>query len=228
MKFAAKALSSAQTPWLEWLDLQHPNALVSSGPQTSFLCRTISQQIPTLQTISFVLTNSGTHTYFWLDTWLTPKPLATTYPHLFSHSTQKLVKVANILRFGIETNLRNRLSLTAETEMVSLLAVLQDFVPSTEEDQRFLLKGHDFSTKQAYITIMARPETDLIAPLIWNTKAPRKIKIFAWLLFKDRLNTAVNLTQKNIIPSDLCTRCATLPEDSTHLFISCPLANRIW
>lgn len=33
MKFAAKALSSAQTPWLEWLDLQHPNALVSSSPQ---------------------------------------------------------------------------------------------------------------------------------------------------------------------------------------------------
>ena len=106
----------------------------------------IAQQIPTLQSISFVLTNSGTHTYFWLDTWLTPKPLATTYPHLFSHSTQKLVKVANILRFGLETNLRNCLSLTAETELVSLLAVLQDFVPSSEEDQRFLLRGHAFST----------------------------------------------------------------------------------
>ena len=115
MKFAAKALSTAQTPWLEWLDLQHPNALVSPPPQTSFLCRTISRQITTLQNISFVLTNSGSHTYFWLDTWLTPKPLATTYPHLFSHSTLQLVKVANILRFGLETNLRNRLSLTAET-----------------------------------------------------------------------------------------------------------------
>ena len=64
MKFAAKALSSAQTPWLEWLDLQHPNALVSSSPTTFFLYRTIAQQIPTLQTISFVLTNSGSHMYF--------------------------------------------------------------------------------------------------------------------------------------------------------------------
>ncbi|SPT18486.1 unnamed protein product [Triticum aestivum] len=75
---------------------------------------------------------------------------------------------------------------------------------------------------------MARPETDLIAPLIWNTKAPRKTKIFAWLLFKDRLSTALNLAHKNIISSDLCARCATLPEDSIHLFITCPLANRIW
>ena len=108
------------------------------------------------------------------------------------------------------------------------MAVLQDFVPSLEEDQRFLLRGHAFSTKQAYGTNMARPETDLNAPLIWNTKAPRKTKIFSWLLFKDRLSTAVNLAHKNIISSDLCTRCAMLPEDSTHLFLTCPLANRIW
>ena len=94
MKFTAKALSNTQTPWLEWLDLQHPNALVSPPPQTSFLCRTISQQIPTLQNISFMLTNSGSHTYFWLDTWLVSQPLAISFPHLFSHSTLVLVKVA--------------------------------------------------------------------------------------------------------------------------------------
>uniref|UniRef100_A0A453SRC9 Reverse transcriptase zinc-binding domain-containing protein n=1 Tax=Aegilops tauschii subsp. strangulata TaxID=200361 RepID=A0A453SRC9_AEGTS len=48
------------------------------------------------------------------------------------------------------------------------------------------------------------------------------------LLFKDRLNTRVNLAHKHIISSDLCPRCARLPEDSMHLFITCPLANRIW
>ncbi|XP_040243757.1 uncharacterized protein [Aegilops tauschii subsp. strangulata] len=172
--------------------------------------------------------NAGTHRYFWLDTWLTPKPLATTFPHLFSHSTLQLVKVANILRLGIEANLRNHLSLTTERELASLLAVLQDFTPWTEEDQRFLLQGHDFSTKQAYGTLMTKPDTDPIAPLIWGTKVPRKIKIFAWLLFKDRLNSAVNLAHKHIISSNICPRCATSPEDSTHIFITCPLANRIW
>nr|XP_040254031.1 uncharacterized protein LOC120972617 [Aegilops tauschii subsp. strangulata] len=163
-----------------------------------------------------------------MDTWLTPKPLATTFSHLFSHSTLQLVKVANILSFGIEANLCNRLSLTAEQELASLLAILQDFTPSTEEDQRFLLQGHDFSTKQAYGTLMTKPDMDLIAPLIWGTKAPRKIKIFVWLLFKDRLNTIVNLAHKHIISSNLCPRYAASPEDTTHLFIACPLANRIW
>ena len=75
---------------------------------------------------------------------------------------------------------------------------------------------------------MARPETDLMAPLIWSAKVPRKLKVFSWLLFKDRLNTRVNLARKHIIDSDICPRCATTTEDSNHLFITCPLANRIW
>ena len=103
------------------------------------------------------------------------------------------------MRYGLEANLRNRLSFLAEQELVALLAVLQDFVPSIEEDQRLLHRGLDFSTKHAYGVLMARPETDLMAPLIWSAKVPRKLKVFAWLLFKDRLNTRVNLAHKHII-----------------------------
>ncbi|XBI87029.1 hypothetical protein VPH35_025165 [Triticum aestivum] len=228
MKFAAKALASSSTSWMDWLDLQHTNALVSPPPQTSFLCRTIAQQIPTLQSITFVLTISGMHTYFWHDTWLTPTPLAHTYPYLFSHSTLQLIKVANVLRYVLEANLRNHLSLLAEQELVALLAVLQDFVPSAEEDQRFLIRGLAFSTKQAYDTLMARPDCDPLAPIIWHSKVPRKIKIFTWLLFKDRLNTRANLVHKHIISTDVCPRCAMLPEDSMHLFLTCPVANRVW
>ena len=93
-----------------------------------------------------------------------PTPLAHAFPHLFSHSTLQLVKVANVLRYGLKANLRNRLSFLAEQELVVLLAVLQDFAPMTEEDQMFLHQGLDFSTKHAYGALMARPYMDLIAP----------------------------------------------------------------
>ncbi|SPT17523.1 unnamed protein product [Triticum aestivum] len=101
-------------------------------------------------------------------------------------------------------------------------------MPSAGEDQRFLRHGIGFTTKHAYGALMVQPDNDLIAPLIWSAKSPRKLKIFTWLLFKDRLNTRVNLAHKHIIDSDICPRCARLPEDSSHLFITCPLANRIW
>ena len=133
-----------------------------------------------------------------------------------------------MLRYGLEANLCNRLSLLAEQEFVALMAVLQDFVPSAAEDQRFLVQGLTFSTKQAYDTLMARPDCDPLAPIIWQSKVPRKIKIFTWLLFKDRLNTRANLAHKNIIPTDVCPRCAMLPEDTMHLFLACPVANRVW
>lgn len=131
--------------------------------------------MPTLQKITFVLTNNGTSTYFWLDTWLTQLPLAYTFPNLFSHSHVPLVRVANIMRFGLDSNLRNRLTFVATQELVSLLSLLQDFMPSPEQDERFLLGGSRFSTKEAYAVLLREPDNDLNAPLIWRSQVPNKI-----------------------------------------------------
>ena len=116
MKFVVKALPSEKTPWLDWIALQHPNALIAPQNRHSFICRTISQQLPALQAISFVLTNSGTNTYFWLDAWLHHQPLANLFPCLYSHTTIPLARVAAVLNHGLETILRNRLTSSATTE----------------------------------------------------------------------------------------------------------------
>lgn len=52
--------------------------------------------------------------------------------------------------------------------------------------------------------------------------------MFAWLLFKNRLNTRANLAHKHIITNNLCPRCHQLCEDTAHLFITCLLADRVW
>ena len=87
MKFAVQALLPDQTPWQDWIDLQHPNALIAPQNSHSFLCQTINHQLPALHTISFVITKSGTNTYFWLDIWLHRQSLATLFPCLYSHTT---------------------------------------------------------------------------------------------------------------------------------------------
>lgn len=71
------------------------------------------------------------------------------------------------MHYGLDSNLRNRLTLAAEQELVSLLAILQDFLPSEADDQRFLVGDLEFSTKHAYEVLMRKPELDLIASLIW-------------------------------------------------------------
>ena len=103
MKFAVKALLPDQTPWLDWIDLQHPNALVTPQNSHSFHCQAINHQLPALHTISFVITNSGTNTYFWLDIWLHQQSLATLFPCLYSYTTTPLARVAAVLNHGLES-----------------------------------------------------------------------------------------------------------------------------
>lgn len=49
--------------------------------------------------------------------------------------------MANILLFGLDSNMRNRLTSAAEQELASLLSVLQDFMLSMEQHAHFLIGG---------------------------------------------------------------------------------------
>lgn len=229
MKFSVKALLPTPTPWLDWLSLEHPNALLGPSNHNIFLCKTINSQLPTLHSIFFLCSQTIVLLlFFWLDTWLTTKPLCLSFPCLFSHSVEPFARVANIIRFGLNFNLRDRLTLAASTELVSLLSLLQDFMLSNEQDQRFLKGGLDFSTKRAYEILSQEPQDDLHAKLIWKSRVPSKIKVFAWLVFKGRLNTKAKLAHKSITPNADCPRCSFNHEDMDHLLIACPLAARIW
>lgn len=230
MKFAVKALLPDTTPWLDWIALQHPNALIAPQNSHSFICRTINQQLPALHAISFVLTNSGTNTYFWLDTWIHNQPLATLFPCLYSHTTIPLARVAAVLNHGLETILRNRLTSDAATELCVLLSLLQDFRLSTGPDERYLNGGLCFSTRAAYALTMGSHDDDHDghAVAIWSSRVPNRVKIFAWLLFRDRLNSKSNLQRKHIVTDSLCPRCGYDGETSSHIFLNCPLSQRIW
>lgn len=211
------------------ISLEHPNALLGPSNHNIFLCKTINSQLPTLHSIFFLCSQTIVLLlFFWLDTWLTTKPLCLSFPCLFSHSVGPFARVANIIRFGLNFNLRDRLTLAASTELVSLLSLLQDFMLSNEQDQRFLKGGLDFSTKRAYEILSQEPQDDLHAKLIWKSRVPSKIKVFAWLVFKGRLNTKAKLAHKSITPNADCPRCSFNHEDTDHLLIACPLAARIW
>lgn len=63
----------------------------------------------------------------------------------------------------------------------------------------------------------------------WNSWVPRKINIFAWLAFNDRLPVLVNLDNRGLdVDSVLCSFCSDAPEDANHLLIRCPRVLTIW
>ncbi|XBI66926.1 hypothetical protein VPH35_046381 [Triticum aestivum] len=133
-----------------------------------------------------------------------------------------------IMRYGLQANLTNRLTAAATRELAALSLLLQDFQLTDAPDERFLTHGKGYSSRQAYQLLLQEDIEDDHAALIWRSRAPHKLKIFAWLLFRGRLNTKCNLFHKTIVPDASCPRCGGPSEDTAHLFLLCPHAARIW
>uniref|UniRef100_A0A8R7UT99 Reverse transcriptase zinc-binding domain-containing protein n=1 Tax=Triticum urartu TaxID=4572 RepID=A0A8R7UT99_TRIUA len=51
--------------------------------------------------------------------------------------------------------------------------------------------GLPFSSKNTYHLLIGQPNHDISTHLILATRVPIKVQVFAWLLFKDHLNSKV-------------------------------------
>ncbi|KAK1669949.1 hypothetical protein QYE76_058108 [Lolium multiflorum] len=78
--------------------------------------------------------------------------------------------------------------------------------------------GAPFSSREAYRQLHAHLTDDSTTP-IWHSRLPHRIRVFAWLLAKNRLNTRALLARKTIIDDSTCLRCPSTEEDRHHLFI---------
>jgi zinc-binding in reverse transcriptase len=59
------------------------------------------------------------------------------------------------------------------------------------------------------------------------TNIPLKIKIFIWLVKRNKILTKSNLAKKGWTCSVKCVFCDA-KEDANHLFVGCPMVNNIW
>jgi hypothetical protein len=90
------------------------------------------------------------------------------------------------------------------------------------------LTGKAYTAKDAYKALDQVQDTpDHHGRCIWETRVPNKVKVFAWLYFKDRLNTRSNLHAKHILEDGDCQRCANAVEDRHHTFFCCPASSEI-
>jgi hypothetical protein len=139
-KFAYKFLHSTSLPWKDWV-LHHSPLHIGHGKNSSFLAKTIFKHVQSLREISQCTIGDGCSTFFWLDRWLKPEPLAIVYPALFSHHTKPNAMIATIMQDGIELALHNRLTTNAIAELASLNSLLRDCALLQVSDTRHLLNG---------------------------------------------------------------------------------------
>jgi len=65
---------------------------------------------------------------------------------------------------------------------------------------------------------------------VWAMLLPMKVKFFAWLLGRGRLNTRAYLHHRNIraLEDSWCVHCPGVLETDVHIFVGCHKAHAVW
>ena len=230
MKFVNKLFSGEQTSWKDWLLRSASSFDTPISGASSFLWRIVNDELNTFRSITIVKVNNGAATSFWFDHWLPAGPLFSTHHALFTHTTMPNISVQRVFQSGFDLRLRPRLTNAASHQLGSLLSLLQEMNIGDGPDLRLLkLTGHTYSARDAYAALDSSGDhTDTHGGRVWRTRLPNKVKVFAWLYFKDRLSTRVNLHAKHIVDGEQCERCARHPENRRHVFFGCEQSDALW
>ena len=90
-----------------------------------------------------------------------------------------------------------------------------------------LEKSGKFTTRSVYRFITFGGVIDLRMMEIWRAKISLKLKIFPWMAWHDRIQTAQQLKRRNWDGSKRCKYCG-LEESADHLLFQCPAAMVTW
>ncbi|KAJ1260787.1 hypothetical protein BS78_10G258800 [Paspalum vaginatum] len=229
MKFVDKILDNTPDPWKAWFGRDNVLAPASLSSNGSYLGRIITEELDHFRSCTSVALGDGSTTSFWFDCWLHDTPLCTLYPALFSHVLGPDVSVQFVLQRDFDLHLRPRLTTAAAGELTSLMQIISQVQVSETPDERWLRSTTlAFSSRGAYAILSNTVATDDNGQRIWKTKVPNKVKIFAWLFFKNRLSTRENLHRKHVQPEATCCRCNAASESWRHIFIQCPFVAGLW
>lgn len=190
--------------------------------------------------------SNGRGTSFWKDRWIGDKPLALSFPRLFSISLQKEAKVRDLwnLQDGVVSwNLlwRRNPFLWESNLVANCLASLDGIMVGEEEDcWRWLPEDSgSFSVNSSYKVLenLVLADAGLSAEeegafeMLWKSSAPSKVVVFSWMAIIDRISTRSNLAFRRVLPIGglrECVLCGHGEETTTHLFLHCDEVAFIW
>ncbi|GKD88648.1 RNA-directed DNA polymerase, eukaryota, partial [Tanacetum coccineum] len=119
----------------------------------------------------------------------------------------------------------------SQAEFVSLLGEIRDMEIDDDGDSCIWSLSHDggFSVSNVRKHIDDCMLPNLLPCTRWYKVLPRKVNIFMWRLFMDRLSHCFNLSSRGLdIDSIMCPVCNDHVESNIHVFFSCDTASIVW
>ena len=223
LKHMVKFYNGAELPWVKLISQTYyvsrlPHLVLNKG---SFWWRDITSLLDIFRGIAKCTIQSGATALFWNDLW-NDDFKCTSYPNLFSVTLYKNDSVRTMCLRPMEDSFVLPLSDDACGEFLQLQEELNHLqLQARRSDVWSFIWGTGIYTAKRFYNLnysSLQPPRPMI--WLWKTKCVMKIKVFAWLLFCDRLNTRDMLDKRHCAKEDDDLTCALC---NTHHQTSCLL-----
>jgi hypothetical protein len=234
LKHLHKFFNREDLPWVNLVWNYYPEGV----PHASKLCgsfwwRDVMKLSELYRSVTSVNIKDGITTLFWADKWNGVCPQER-FPRLYSYTVNQTLSVKEALLMSDIVDLFERpLSQQAAMELVELQGLIQTVVlqPEGKDEWKTIWKDGTYSAQHFYRHSFRGFTCSKVYGWIWNSKCVLKIKVFAWLLISDRLNTKDMIKRRhwNVTDEYHCILCSSHTyEDRIHLFFECVFSIRIW
>jgi hypothetical protein len=178
---------------------------------------------------------SGVSTLFWEDPWIGGLTADTIAPALMKHIRPAARRARTVAEGCLDHNwardIRGELSVEAIRGYLNLWGAIQAVPRADGADDSFRWKwtaDGSYSSKSAYLTLFHGTTALPGAANVWNSFAPLKFKLHAWLALRRRCWTADRRRKRGLPTHILCPLCGTSEETLDHITLRCPFALAIW
>jgi hypothetical protein len=218
--------------WSSYYELDVPHAAKLCG---SYWWRDVAALMDKYRSIAKPEVKSGETVLFWTDVWNfddSENSLSERFHRLFSFVKDDKISVRDMVMLIDRTEEFYRpLSAQAYEEFC--------FIQDKLDQLQLTPVGHDewkcakgtYRAHHYYLSLYAHIQVDPQYSWIWKSKCTMKLKMFAWLLLSDRLNTKDMIQRRhwNVTDNYNCVLCAGhIHEDRDHLFFNCNFSTRVW
>ena len=186
------------------------------------------------RSITSVQIGNGDSTLFWKDFWLNNGTLCDQFPRLYSYTLHEDLTVADmVLAMDLSSLFALPLSVEAHDDFLQVQHILSDIniEPLQLDTRRFVWGNSEYTSSKFYHFLFSVVTPDMTLKYIWKSRSLPKLKVFLWLLVKDRLNTRDIMIRRHwrLDSGPSCVLCtAHSLETRDHLFFECSFARACW
>jgi hypothetical protein len=183
---------------------------------------------------TMITIGDGKMANFWHTPWLQgrkPKEIA---PSIFAISKRKNFTVWEGLQQDFWINKLDSHKFSTPNhigEFIELWALVNEINldEDTKDDIKWKFTANgEYSAASAYSAQFEGMVNSLMMEAVWNSWAPPKCKLFAWLILQNRVWSADRLQKRGWPNYGNCQLCKRVPETAAHILFKCRYSLRIW